>query len=430
MKIAVVGCGHGCLDEIYASLQHLARVENISIDLLLICGDFQALRNEADMLCLACPPKYRHMGSFHKYYSGRKKAPVKTLFIGGNHEASNYLWELYYGGWVCENIYFLGFSGVVRFGGLRIGGLSGIYKANHHHQGYFERMPYSEGDMRSIYHVRRYEIEKLLKIREPLDVFLSHDWPQGIEQHGNLQRLLRGKPFFRKEVESNTLGSPPARLLLDTLRPRYWFSAHLHVKFAAIVRHDAGTQNNPDEIALDVDDLEEVENPDRIDFEISDEEAEATPQEGVKEEVQKGDALGVSNLEHESQPRKGSEETRFLALDKCLPNRDFLQIVDFPDVEGPHEFAYDEEWLAILRTYHEYLSLERMPKALPDEAIIQSRLRANREWARSMAFGEIPKSFVQTAEPYDPQHAAVELRTYENPQTTALKALITREAQE
>ena len=47
--------------------------------------------------------------------------------VGGNHEASNYLWELYYGGWVAPNIYYLGHAGVVRFGGLRIGGLSGIF---------------------------------------------------------------------------------------------------------------------------------------------------------------------------------------------------------------------------------------------------------------------------------------------------------------
>jgi len=31
-----------------------------------------------------------------------------TIFIGGNHEASNYLQELPYGGWVAPNIYYLG----------------------------------------------------------------------------------------------------------------------------------------------------------------------------------------------------------------------------------------------------------------------------------------------------------------------------------
>ena len=37
-----------------------------------------------------------------------------TLFVGGNHEASNFLRDLYYGGWVAENIYYLGASGVVK----------------------------------------------------------------------------------------------------------------------------------------------------------------------------------------------------------------------------------------------------------------------------------------------------------------------------
>ena len=35
------------------------------------------------------------------------------------------LQELYYGGWVAPNIYYLGSSGVVRYGGLTIAGISG-----------------------------------------------------------------------------------------------------------------------------------------------------------------------------------------------------------------------------------------------------------------------------------------------------------------
>jgi hypothetical protein len=31
--------------------------------------------------------------------------------VGGNHEASNYLRELFYGGWAAPNIYFMGFAG-------------------------------------------------------------------------------------------------------------------------------------------------------------------------------------------------------------------------------------------------------------------------------------------------------------------------------
>jgi lariat debranching enzyme len=83
----------------------------------------------------ACPAKFRTIGTFHEYYSGKKIAPIPTVFIGGNHEASNYLWELYHGGFVAPNIYFLGHCGLINFGGLRIGGISGIYKSNHYDNG-------------------------------------------------------------------------------------------------------------------------------------------------------------------------------------------------------------------------------------------------------------------------------------------------------
>lgn len=69
---------------------------------------------------------YKGCSNF-RYYSGEKKAPILTLFIGGNHEASNYLQELPYGGWVAPNIYYLGRAGVVQFGDLRIGGVYVYY---------------------------------------------------------------------------------------------------------------------------------------------------------------------------------------------------------------------------------------------------------------------------------------------------------------
>lgn len=71
----------------------------------------------------------------------------------------------------------------------------------------------------------------------PVDIFMSHDWPRGIYHYGSTEELLRKKRFLRQEVESNTLGSPPAEELLAHLQPSYWFSAHLHVKFAAVMQH-------------------------------------------------------------------------------------------------------------------------------------------------------------------------------------------------
>jgi Lariat debranching enzyme, C-terminal domain len=88
-------------------------------------------------------------------------------------------------------------------------------------------------------------------------------------------QLIRRKPFFAQEIAENSLGSPPAEQLLNALKPDYWFSAHLHVKFAAIVHHST------------------------------------VPEDG--------------------------RATRFLALDKCLPNRDFLQLVVVDRPQGKKE---------------------------------------------------------------------------------------------
>lgn len=66
MKIAVEGCCHGELDKIYATIGYLEKKEDVKVDLLLCCGDFQAVRNEGDMKCMAVPAKYREMQTFYK----------------------------------------------------------------------------------------------------------------------------------------------------------------------------------------------------------------------------------------------------------------------------------------------------------------------------------------------------------------------------
>ncbi|KAL5144812.1 Lariat debranching enzyme [Glycine soja] len=160
----------------------------------------------------------------------RRGRPLPTIFIGGNHEASNYLWELYYGGWAAPNIYILRAAGVVRFGNFRIGGLSGIYKSFDYKLGHFERPPYDHNTIKSVYHVCEYDVRKLMQVKELIDVFLSHDWPVRITDHGD----------WRELIEEKRLGSKPAAELLEKLKPHYWFSAHLHCKFATLVQHGEG----------------------------------------------------------------------------------------------------------------------------------------------------------------------------------------------
>ncbi|TYG55638.1 hypothetical protein ES288_D08G000100v1 [Gossypium darwinii] len=229
MKIAVEGCMHGDLDKVYDTIKYIENTRNIKIYLLLCYGDFQAVRNGKDMDSLNVAPKYREMKSFWKYCSGQEVAPVPTIFIGGNNEASNYLCK-YYGGWAAPNIYFLGYAVVVKFGNIRIGGLSGIYNARNYCLGHHERPPYNDNTIRSVYHVREYDVHKLMHLEKLIDIFLSHDWPLGITDYGNWQHL----------IQQGTLGSKPAAQLLKKLRPSYWFSAHLHCKFTALVEHEEG----------------------------------------------------------------------------------------------------------------------------------------------------------------------------------------------
>ncbi|KAJ2845989.1 lariat debranching enzyme, partial [Coemansia erecta] len=113
LRIAVEGCCHGMLDDIYEQLFIKQKQTGKKIDLLIICGDFQAIRNITDLKCMSCPDKYKQIGGFHRYYTGERRAPILTMFVGGNHEAGNHMRELYYGGWVAPNIFYMGGSSVV-----------------------------------------------------------------------------------------------------------------------------------------------------------------------------------------------------------------------------------------------------------------------------------------------------------------------------
>lgn len=240
LTIAVEGCCHGELNAIYQSIRESEEVTKKKVDLLIICGDFEALRDVGDLNSLAVPLKYRHMNDFQEYIEGIKVAPILTIFVGGNHEASNYLQSLYFGGFVAPNIYFMGFASVIRFCGLRIGGLSGIYDEKHFQLGRFEYPPYNSSTMRSIYHYREYEFYQLSHLNHrigALDIFISHDWPREVWEYGDKAMLLRFKPYFLEAFQKNELGCPHLMQLMRYLKPRFWFSAHHHVKFPAVVVH-------------------------------------------------------------------------------------------------------------------------------------------------------------------------------------------------
>jgi len=66
MKIAIEGCAHGELQRIYSTIDLIEKRDNMKVDLLICCGDFQATRNNEDLSTMAVPLKYRLMCTFHK----------------------------------------------------------------------------------------------------------------------------------------------------------------------------------------------------------------------------------------------------------------------------------------------------------------------------------------------------------------------------
>lgn len=312
MKIAVLGCAHGEIEEIINAIERFENDKDCKIDLLICCGDFQAIRNENDLSCMACPVKYRKLNTFYKYYSGELIVPFPVICIGGNHESSNYFYELYHGGWLAPNIYFLGTTGSIIFGGLRICGISGIFKQHDFNIGQFETLPLSKNEMYSIYHTRKYNIWKLSQLHgNNIDIFLSHDWPSCVWKYGNWYQLIKFKQHFASDCVNDKLGNPALNHLLFQLQPKQWFSGHLHCRYSAIINHK-DTQNI----------------------------------------------------------------TRFLAtdkFDKSNKRRTFIQVLDFQHPEnviknektGFYKFEYDPIWLAIIKSTNPFMSVTKHTIPLP-----------------------------------------------------------------
>ncbi|MCJ1420969.1 hypothetical protein MMC32_007329 [Xylographa parallela] len=412
------------------------------------------------------------------------------MFVGGNHEASNHLFELYHGGWVAPNIYYLGAANVIRFGPLRIAGLSGIWKGYNYNKPHHERLPYNQDDVKSIYHVREYDVRKLLQVRTQVDIGISHDWPRGIEWMGDWKALFAKKDLFEADARAGTLGSSAAKYVMDRLRPPYWFAAHLHCKFSALVNHKlpnhlhdptspkpgvpqttslngdngaieaqpnprdlplagqfSNTQLNTDEIDLDMELDEEVQSADKplsVTLESQSQSAIVSQEDGaivpddVRAQLPASFARPLRAIPTESDSLLEAitnTTTRFLALDKCLPHRKFLQILEIDPVDAPttadsseaYTLAYDKEWLAITRVFAADLVVGDASSPVPPnkgEAYYRPLIEKEEGWVEEnlMRHGrmKIPENFELTAPTYDANigiGTKDQPKEYTNPQT-------------
>ncbi|TDZ74586.1 Lariat debranching enzyme [Colletotrichum trifolii] len=499
VRVAVEGCGHGTLNAIYAAVAASCEARGWDgVDILIIGGDFQAARNAADLSVMSVPMKYREMGDFWEYYAGIRTAPYLTVFAAGNHEAAAHLWELYYGGWAAPNIYYVGAANVLRLGPLRIAAMSGIWKGFDYRKTHHERLPMGPDEIKSFYHVREVDVRKLLLVREQVDVGVSHDWPRGIEKWGDEKALWRMKPDFERESKDGTLGNVAAEHVCDRLRPPYWFSAHLHCKFAAlkiykdeeeVAKSDekadvkevasasgpaAAPEGNPDEIDLDDDDEQlgdarpaaaaAQSNPNEISLDDDDDDDEPAPaqpaptkteaaaQSAIPEDLRAQLPASFARPQQQPKTKPGqpvpptitNKQVNFLALDKCLPRRNFLQLLEahphnvLPADQAaptrPFRLQYDPEWLAITRVFHPTLRIGDPSAQLPPdlgEAHYAPLIDAERKWVEEniVAKGrlDVPLNFEITAPPHvegEPESVPQQPFEYTSPQTAAFCELL------
>lgn len=243
-----------------------------------------------------------------------------------------------------------------------------------------------------MYHVREYDVQKLLSVSGNVDIALSHHWPAWVEMFGEFKGLYRSKPYFLESARRDGLGSKPAAQLLDDLRPRHWFSGHMHVKFSATIRH--GKVSIEDTIRqLPVTEQEKRDLPVfRPKYTV----AFTPPTSGVQ---------------------RNPNETSFLALGKVGDDSsDYLELLELDPPDRPNEHRlsetnadrkfglyYDAEWLAITRAYNDSLRLTdprtlALPQASRGECAVSAESIAHhKSWVEENVVAQgllgIPDSF-------------------------------------
>ncbi len=198
LRMAFVGDLHGKIDLMFEKLQPH------SPDLVIQIGDFGTYVEERRMD--KATRKHGGLGDFVDYYEGRKKFPIPTYFIKGNHEDFDVIEEIRKG--AVPNLYYMTNGNVYDFNGLRIGALGG----NHSPERYKLDRNHPKLQQSRRKHFNHQDIESLAQ-HQDIDIIAAHDCPLG---SGMLGR------------HGNSCGSPELTELVQKIRPKTLVHGHYH----------------------------------------------------------------------------------------------------------------------------------------------------------------------------------------------------------
>lgn len=210
LNIAIFGDLHGSDDVVFRELPKWEEENKKRIDAVAFVGDLDSIvrkyesRREAEFDSLVAD-----------YHYGKKKAKYPIFFIAGNEDSWAVLRDFKEGGFIAENVYFLGRAGIKDFKGIRIGGLSGSYLERE----YYKPLP-DQLDLWWAYY-RHNEVEWLKK--QEIDLLLLHPWiepytdiPYKIEVQGTGETTKR-------QTRCNHLYE-----IVEATHPKIVFMGHKH----------------------------------------------------------------------------------------------------------------------------------------------------------------------------------------------------------
>jgi lariat debranching enzyme len=252
--IAAVGDVHGHHHDMVELVEGAADEVGVRPDIVLQVGDFEPHRHEDDAATMAAPSRYRRVGCFPDFHQGRARFPWPVVFIGGNHEPHGFLEHHSDGAELFPGCHYLGRAGVLEHQGLRIAGLSGIWREDTWLEGRPSVAVLERTKKKRYVGFTPADIDRLLDScgEEPPHVLLLHEWPrlvlgkdEGAQLWAFLDRLGEGAPKGDDELPDlrridTVVGSAAALELAQLLEPQLVLCGHVHAPLRTAIR-DGGT---------------------------------------------------------------------------------------------------------------------------------------------------------------------------------------------
>lgn len=228
IHVAAVGDVHGAIGKLKHGIRrwHDANPSR-PIARALQVGDFEPTRGERDLASVVIPDRYRRVGDFPSFHSGREVFPVPLHFLGGNHEPHRFLEAYPNGHELAPQLFYGGRVFVATLDGIKVVGLSGIYRHHVFHKGRPCQLPSDPGqeavNWRPWMYFTKQEWGAALDQVRGAQILILHDWP------AHLVDLMAPKTICGElSAKTKNVGNDPALELLVAAKPDLLICGHHH----------------------------------------------------------------------------------------------------------------------------------------------------------------------------------------------------------